>query len=91
VGFSYAARRTVEVAVVGAGGLRLQPWLAACGYQVRETGGAAAGGPDGPEVVYRPGYRRAALTVAGDLPRPSLAVARDPAAPAAVTVSVANE
>ncbi|HQG55163.1 MAG TPA: hypothetical protein PLB30_02885 [Thermoleophilia bacterium] len=91
VGFSYAARRTVEVAVVGAGGLRLQPWLAACGYQVRETGGAAAGGPDGPAVVYRPGYRRAALTVAGDLPRPSLAVARDPAAPAAVTVSVPGE
>jgi len=29
--------------------------------------------------------------VAGDLPRPSLAVARDPAAPAAVTVSVPGE
>jgi hypothetical protein len=84
--FSFAARRGTDVALAGPASRDLQPWLAACGYQAREDAGSGWAAPAEPTVAFRPGYRRAALTVAGDLSWGPAAVVRDGSAPAAVTV-----
>jgi len=83
--FSFAARRGLDVAVAGPAAGELLRRLAACGYQATAAD-ADWTGPAAPAVVYRPGSRRAALTVAGDLAWGSAAVIRDESAPAAVTV-----
>ncbi len=86
LGFSYAARRGVEVGLAGRAGRELAPWLVACGFPSREVGDGGWPAPGRPAVVYEPDHRRAALTVAGDLAWGEAALVREPAAPAPVTV-----
>ena len=92
LGFSYAARRRTEVAVAASSpGLvqdlvrRLETW----GYQAGpQTDDAWTPASPGPGVFYRPGLRRAALSLAGDLRLPASAAVADAGSPAPLTLVV---
>lgn len=92
LGFSFAARRRTEVAVVSADPGRAASYAArlrTCGFQARQWSGGAWTPPQpGRGVFYRPGERRAAVSLAGDLGLPVTAVVADPGGPAPVTLSV---
>ena len=89
--FSYAARRDTEVVAAGSSPEWLLEWLAACGYEVVGAAGADGRGSAGDAIAYRPGARRAALTLAGDLGWGAATLVRDPSAPAEVTVCLSSD
>ena len=83
--FSFAARRATGLGLVGEWDAGTMAWMQACGYA--PAAGVSGWRPSpGALVAYRPGARRAALSVAGDLGLSPSAVLRDPTAPAVVTV-----
>lgn len=92
LGFSFAARRRTEVAVaapapdVAAGyESRLRVW----GFEVvLTTGDTWQAAASGVSVVCRPGSRRAALALAGDLGLAATAVVADAGAPAPLVLLV---
>ena len=90
LGFSFAARRRTEVAVTATSPIlvtglvdRLRTW----GYQARPaTEGAWEPAATAEGVYFRPGMRRAALSLAGDLGLPAAAVVADAGSPAPLTL-----
>jgi hypothetical protein len=92
LGFSFAARRRTEVAVAAPTEVlaayyaaRLRTW----GFQARAIAdGAWTPALLGEAVFYRPGERRAAVSLAGDLGLPVAALVADTGGPAPLTLTV---
>lgn len=93
--FSFAARRRTEVAVaapspeaVGSLVHRLETWGFRAGPAADRAWQPAEPAPTGRAVFYRPGLRRAALSLAGDLGLPASATIADAGSPAPLTLLV---
>jgi hypothetical protein len=86
-GVTFAERRTVKLAVLDGGGAEAKrTWLAVCGYVAEAASGDWAPEAGAVRVAHRPGLRRLAVAVAGDLGVPGALVVEDDGAPAPVTV-----